>query len=69
MSFKFITTKEYVFSDEEHIFKKLKQKVKRLREKFDLRDPVRYSTQKVDLKKFSYIKKILQQEKNFSSKN
>ena len=67
--FKFITTREYVLSDEEYIFRKLKQKVERFREKFDLKDPVRYSTQKVDLDKFSYIEKVLQQEKSFSSKN
>ena len=68
-SFKFTTTEEYVLSDEEHISRKLKQKVERLRKEFGLRDSVRYSTQKVDLKKFSYIEKILQQEEGFSSKN
>ena len=55
--------------NEEHIFKEFKQKVKRLKEKFDLKNPVRYFTQKIDFKKFSYIEKILQQEENFSSKN
>ena len=68
-NFKFITAEEYVFPDEEYIFKELKQKVKRLREKFNLKNPVKYSTQKVDFNKFSYIEKVLQQKENFSSKN
>ena len=55
--------------NEEHVSRELKQKVKRLREEFNLRNPVKYSTQKVDLNKFFYIEKILQQEENFSSKN
>ena len=68
-SFKFITAEEYVLPDEEYIFRELRQKVERLRKKFDLRDSVRYSTQKVDFNKFSYIEKVLQQEEDFSSKN
>ena len=68
-SSKFITTEGYVLFDEGYILRKLRQKVESLRKKFDLRDPVRYSTQKIDLDKFSYIEKILQQEENFSSKN
>ena len=58
-----------MLSDEGYISKELRQKIERLREEFDLRDPVRYSTQKVDLDKFLYIKKVLQQEESFSSKN
>ena len=69
MSFKFITAEEYVFPDEEHIFKELKQKIECLRKKFNFRNSIKYFTQKVDLNKFSYIEKILQQEKSFSSKN
>ena len=68
-SSKFITTKEYVLSDEGHISRELRQKIERLREEFGLRDPVRYPTQKVDLKKFSYIEKVLQQGEGSSSKN
>ena len=55
--------------DEDYIFRKLKQKIKRLRKKFDFKDSVKYSTQKIDLNEFFYIKKVLQQEKSFSSKN
>ena len=69
-NFKFTITKDYIFSNEEHIFRKLKQKIKRFKEKFDFRNSARYSTQKINLNKFFYIEKILQQEEeNFSSKN
>ena len=68
-SSKFITTEGYVLPDEKYIFRKLKQKVERLRKEFGFRDLVRYSTQKVNLDKFSYIEKVLQQRENFSSKN
>ena len=48
-------TKNYVFFDEEHVFKELKQKVKRLKKKFNFRDSVKYSTQKIDFNIFFYI--------------
>ena len=69
MNFKFTITKDYMLLDEEHIFRKLKQKIKRLKKKFDLRNSVKYFTQKINFNKFFYIKKILQQKKNFSLKN
>ena len=58
-----------MFSDKEYILKKLKQKIKHLKEKFDLRNSVKYFIQKINLNKFFNIKRVLQQEKDFSSKN
>ena len=66
---KFTTTGGYVLPDGGHIPRELRQKVERLRQEFDLRDPVRYPTQKVDPNKFSYIGKVLQQGEGSSSKN
>ena len=59
-----------MFFNEEYVFRELKQKIKRLRKEFNFKDFVKYSTQKINLNKFFYIEKVLQQEeKNFSSKN
>ena len=59
-----------MLSNEDHIFRELKQKIEHLKKEFDLRNFARYSTQKIDLNKFLYIEKILQQEeKNFNSKD
>ena len=59
-----------MLSDEEHIFRELKQKIKHFKKEFNFRDSVKYFTQKINLDRFFYIEKVLQQEeKNFNSKN
>ena len=55
--------------NEKYIFRNFRQKIKRFKEEFDFRNLVKYFTQKINFNKFFYIKKILQQRKNFNSKN
>ena len=55
--------------NEEHVFRKFKQKIKRLRNEYDLKNLVQYFIQKIKFNNFVYIEKVLQQEKNFNSKN
>ena len=58
-----------MFLNEEHISRKLKQKTKHLRKEFDFRNSVKYFTQKINLNKFFYIERVLQQEEDSNSKN
>jgi len=46
---KFIKQEEYVLSDEDHIFKKLKQMAEVIRERFDLCNSKKYSLKKINL--------------------
>ncbi len=45
---KFIKQEEYVLSDENHIFRKLKQMTKVIKKRFDLCDSKKYSLKKVN---------------------
>jgi len=45
---KFIKQEEYVFFNENHIFKELKQMMKVIRERFDLCDLKKYSQRKIN---------------------
>ena len=45
---KFIKQEEYIFLDENHIFKELKQMIKVIKEKFDLYDLKKYSLKKIN---------------------
>ena len=66
---RFIKQEEYVLSDEEHIFRKLRVMIKNVRKKFDMCDSKKYSHKKVDLDRFQYIEQVLQEEEAFSLKN
>ncbi len=46
---KFIKQEEYVLLNEDHIFKKLKQMTKIIRERFDLCDLKKYSLKRINL--------------------
>ncbi len=65
---KFIKQEEYVLFDENHIFKKFKQMIKVIKERFNLCDLKKYLLKKINLNQFQYIKQVLK-EKTFSSKN
>jgi len=65
---KFIKQEEYVLSDEDHIFRELKQMTEVIRKRFDLCDLKKYSFKKINLNQFQYIKQVLK-ERAFSSKN
>ncbi len=65
---KFIKQEEYVLSDEDHIFRKLRQMTEVIRERFDLCDSKKYSLKKINSNRFQYIKQVLK-EKASSSKN
>jgi len=45
---KFIKQEEYVFLDEDHIFRKLKQMTKVIRKRFDLCNLKKYSLKKIN---------------------
>jgi len=45
---KFIKQEEYVLSDEDHIFRKLRQITKVIRKRFDLCDLKKYSLKKIN---------------------
>jgi len=45
---KFIKQEEYVLSDEDHIFRKLRQMTKVIRKRFDLCDSKKYSLKKIN---------------------
>ncbi len=49
---KFIKQEEYILFNENHIFKKLKQMTKVIREKFDLCDSKKYSFKKINSNQF-----------------
>ena len=53
---KFIKQEEYVFFNEDHIFRELKQMMKVIRKRFNLCDSKKYSQKKVNLNRFQYIK-------------
>ncbi len=65
---KFIKQEEYVFFDENYIFRKLKQIIKVIKKRFDLYNLKKYSLKKINLNWFQYIKQVLK-ERTFSSKN
>ncbi len=65
---KFIKQEEYVLFDENHIFKKFKQMIKVIKERFNLCDLKKYLLKKINSNQFQYIKQVLK-EKTFSSKN
>ncbi len=65
---KFIKQEEYILLDENHIFRKLKQMIKIIKERFDLCNSKKYSQKKIDLNQFQYIKQVLKKWA-FSSKN
>ncbi len=65
---KFIKQEEYVLSDEDHIFRKLRQMTEIIRERFDLCDSKKYSLKKINSNRFQYIEQILK-ERASSSKN
>ncbi len=65
---KFIKQEEYVLFDENHIFRKLRQMTKVIRERFNLCDLKKYLLKKINLNWFQYIKQVLK-EQTFSSKN
>ncbi len=53
---KFIKQEEYVFFNEDYIFRKLKQMTKVIRERFNLYDLKKYSLKKINSNWFQYIK-------------
>ncbi len=65
---KFIKQEEYVLSDEDHIFRELRQMTEVIRERFDLCDSKKYSLKKINSNQFQYIKQVLK-ERTSSSKN
>jgi len=65
---KFIKQEEYVLSDENHIFRKLRQMTEVIRKRFDLCDSKKYSFKKINSNQFQYIKQVLK-ERTSSSKN
>ncbi len=65
---KFIKQEEYIFFDENHIFRELKQMIEIIRKRFNLCDSKKYSLKKINLNWFQYIKQVLK-EQTFSSKN
>jgi len=48
MKVKFIKQEEYILSDEDHIFKELRQMTEVTRERFDLCDSKKYSLKKIN---------------------
>ncbi len=65
---KFIKQEEYVLSDEDHIFRELRQMTEVIRKRFDLCDSKKYSLKKINLNQFQYIKQVLKKQTS-SSKN
>ncbi len=65
---KFIKQEEYVLSDEDHIFRELRQMTEVTRERFDLCDSKKYSLKKINSNRFQYIEQVLK-ERASSSKN
>ncbi len=65
---KFIKQEEYVLSDEDHIFRKLRQMTEVIRERFDLCDSKKYSLKKINSNRFQYIEQVLEKQAS-SSKN
>ncbi len=65
---KFIKQEKYVLFNENHIFRKLRQMTKVIKERFNLCDSKKYSLKKVNLNWFQYIKQVLK-EQNSNSKN
>ncbi len=65
---KFIKQEEYVLSDEDHVFRKLRQMMKVIRKRFDLCDSKKYSLKRVNSNQFQYVKQVLK-ERASSSKN
>ncbi len=65
---KFIKQEKYVLLDENHIFRKLKQMTKIIKERFDLYDSKKYSLKKINSNQFQYIKQVLK-KKVFNLKN
>jgi len=57
---KFTKQREYVLLNEEHIFRKLRQMIEVIRERFDLCDSKKYSQKKIDSNQFQYIKQVLE---------
>ncbi len=68
MRVKFIKQEEYVLSDEDHIFRELRQMAEVTRERFDLCDSKKYSLKKINSNQFQYIEQVLK-ERASSSKN
>jgi len=46
---KFIKQEEYIFFDENHIFRELKQMIEIIRKRFNLCDSKKYSLKKINL--------------------
>ena len=65
---KFIKQEEYVLSDEDHVFRKLRQMMKVIRKRFDLCDSKKHSLKRVNSNQFQYVKQVLK-ERASSSKN
>ncbi len=65
---KFIKQEEYIFFDENQIFRKLRQMTKVIKERFDLCDSKKYSLKKINSNQFQYIEQVLK-ERASSSKN
>jgi len=65
---KFIKQEEYVLSDEDHIFRELRQMTEVIRKRFDLCDSKKYSLKKINSNRFQYIKQVLEKQAS-SSKN
>jgi len=68
MRVKFIKQEEYVLSDENYIFRKLRQMTEIIRKRFDLCNSKKYSLKKINLNQFQYIEQVLK-ERASSSKN
>ena len=62
---RFIIVKEYVISKEAHIFRELRQKIERLREKYVQQNSRKYSKKRVNTRKFKFLK----ERKERTSKN
>ena len=54
---KFIIVKEYVISKEVHIFRELRQKIERLREKYAQQNSRTYSKKRVNIKKIQIFER------------
>ncbi len=65
---KFIKQEEYVLSDEDHIFRKLRQMIEVIRKRFDLCDSKKYLLKRINSNRFQYIEQVLK-ERASSSKN
>ncbi len=65
---KFIKQEKYVLSDEDHIFRKLRQMTEVIRKRFDLCDSKKNLLKKINSNQFQYIEQVLEKQAS-SSKN